>query len=245
MIIRAMSFRRTSVDALVDLTGASPITIRRDLADLDGHGLIKRVHGGAVAVERRGRRSMPYALRATQDLERKEAIAAVAARLIDEDEAVVLDNGTTNDAVARALTGRSLTVLCMSLHAAVALGAHPATQVIVPGGLITADTLSATSAACIEAARGIRADVAVLRAVAATARHGLTTTTWDDAQIKREITRSATRRILLADHEKLTRTASFRFAGLEDLDDLVTTRQSPAELLEEFRDAGVQVHLAD
>lgn len=245
MIIRAMSSRRTSVDALVDLTGASPITIRRDLADLDGLGLIKRVHGGAVAVERRGRRSMPYALRATQDLERKEAIAAVAARLIDEDEAVVLDNGTTNDAVARALTGRSLTVLCMSLHAAVALGAHPATQVIVPGGLITADTLSATSAACIEAARGIRADVAVLGAVAATARHGLTTTTWDDAQIKREITRSATRRILLADHEKLTRTASFRFAGLEDLDDLVTTRQSPAELLEEFRDAGVQVHLAD
>lgn len=240
-----MGTQRTTVDALVELTGASPITIRRDLADLEGHGLLTRVHGGAVAARRRGMRLMSYGLRASHDVERKEAVAALTAGLIEDYETVVLDNGTTNDAVARALVGRDLTVLSMSLHAAVALGADARARVIVPGGLIAPDTLSAQAAACIDAARGIRADVAVLGAAAASAAHGLTTTTWDDAQIKRAIVASATRRILLADAEKLTRTASFRVAGLEDIDDLVTTADSPPGLLADFRAAGVQVHLAE
>nr|WP_083876037.1 DeoR/GlpR family DNA-binding transcription regulator [Kineosphaera limosa] len=244
MIIRALGGQRTTVDALVALTGASPVTIRRDLADLEGHGLLKRVHGGAVAASRRGMRTQTYAMRANQDVASKESVAALVAGLIEEHETVVLDNGTTNDAVARTLVGRDLTVLCMSLHSAVALGVHPQAQVIVPGGVVVPDTLSATPAACIDAARSIRADVAVLGAAAASASHGLTTTTFDDAQIKGAIVACATHRILLADRAKLTRTASFRFAGLEDIDDLVTTADSPPDLLEEFRAAGVQVHLA-
>lgn len=58
MIIRALGATPVSVDALARLTGASAITIRRDLADLEGHGLLRRVHGGALAVDLRDRKSV-------------------------------------------------------------------------------------------------------------------------------------------------------------------------------------------
>lgn len=231
-----------TVEALADLTGASTVTIRRDLADLEGRGLLKRVHGGAVGVGSRGTR-MPYELRSHEDLEQKLALGALTATLICDQQSIVLDNGTTNDAVARNLAGRRLTVLCMSLRSAVTLGSHPEAQVIVPGGPITPDSLIMSSAASIDAARNMRADVAVLGACAASPAHGLTTTTWDDAQIKRAIMGCATRRILVATGRKLARTSSFRFAGLDDLDDLVTTEDVGAPLLDQFADAGVEIHL--
>ena len=48
MIINSLGASPTSVDALVELTGASPATIRRDLTELEGHGQLRKVHGGAV-----------------------------------------------------------------------------------------------------------------------------------------------------------------------------------------------------
>ncbi|AFV91112.1 DeoR/GlpR transcriptional regulator [Acidipropionibacterium acidipropionici] len=243
-IIRAIGSSRLGVDALADLTGASAVTIRRDLADLEGQGLLKRVHGGAVGVGKRGAR-MPYAIRASEDLEQKEALGELTASLIEDQQSLVLDNGTTNDAVARSLQDRPLTVLCMSLYSAVILGQSPNTQVITPGGLVSPDSLIATGTASVAAARDMRADVAILGACAASPTHGLTTTTWEDGQIKRAIMACAARRILVATARKLTRTSSFRFAGLEDLDDLVTTDDAPQALIDQFTEAGVVVHLAE
>lgn len=230
-----------SVDALVELTGASPITIRRDLADLEGQGVIKRFHGGATSVGQRGTRT-PYALRSLEDSEQKEAFAAVAASLVEDQESVVLDGGTTVDAIARRLRGRPITVLCMALRAAVTLGEHQDTHVIVPGGLVSPDTLVSDCSRSIAALRDMRADVAFLGVAAASSAHGLTTAIWEDAQVKRAIIRSATRRILTATAQKLARTSSFRFADLEDIDDLITTEDIPEPLLDQFREAGVTVH---
>lgn len=132
----------------------------------------------------------------------------------------------------------------MSLHAAAVLGTSPDAQVIVPGGMIIPDSLAASAAASIAAAQGMRADVVVLGACSATPAHGLTTTTWDDAQIKRAIIESAARRVLLATGQKLARTSSFRFAGLEEIHDLVIPEDANPAVIDQFRAAGVEVHLS-
>lgn len=243
MIIRALGGQPISVEALTDLTGASGVTIRRDLADLEGRGLLKRTHGGAVRIHPRGT-PMPHHVRAAEEHDLKAAIARVAAGLVENDQSIILDNGTTTVAVAQQLHGRPLTALCLSLHTAVVLGTDPACQVVVPGGPLLPDTLAAGSAAAIDAIGTIRADVAFIGACAASPAQGLTTTTWDDARIKREMLGASNRVVLLATGSKLTRTSSFRFADLEDIDDLVTTPDAPAPLLDGFRAAGVAVHLA-
>lgn len=243
MIIRALGPTLTTVDALADLTGASPVTIRRDLADLEGHGLVRRIHGGAVQTGKRGE-PMPHALRVTEDREHKQALAAAVSALIEPNQTVVLDNGTTMIEVAHTLAGRPLTALCLSLHAAVALGSSRETQLIVPGGAVACDTLSSATPAAIAALQDLRADIALLGACAASPAHGLTTTTWDDAQIKRAAVVCSARRILVVTGTKLQRTSSFRFADADDLDDLVTTDDVPDALLQAFRDRGVRTHVA-
>jgi len=114
MIIRALSPRPTAVADLARLTGASGVTIRRDLTDLEGHGLLRRVHGGAVAVDLRGT-PMPYAIRAAENADAKAAVAAVVADLVQDEMSLVLDNGSTLVAVAQASPdGRSPRSVCRS-----------------------------------------------------------------------------------------------------------------------------------
>lgn len=241
-IIRALGRTPVSVDALATLTGASPVTIRRDLTDLEGHGLVRRVHGGAVAVDLRGT-PMPYALRAAENASDKAAIADAVAGLISDDAAVVLDNGSTMVAVAEALVARPVTALCLSLRAAAALAASATSTIVTPGGAVGGESLRYGGAACTDALTSFRADVAVIGTCSASVANGLTVTTSEDAAVKRAVIASSARVVLAATGDKLRRTSAFRFASVEDLDDIVTTRDAPADALVEMRAAGVRVHL--
>lgn len=232
-----------SVEALAELTGASAVTIRRDLTDLEGHGLLRRVHGGAVAVDLRGA-PQPYELRAAENAEGKSAIARVVADLVTDRMAVVLDNGSTMVAVAQRLAGRPITAMCMSLRAAVALGDSGDAVIVTPGGPVAPISLRAGDAASLRALDGFRADLAVLGTCAASPSTGLTVTTYEDAQIKRAIIGASARVVLAATGDKLARSSSFRFGALEELDDIVTTPDAPAQPLDEFVAAGVRVHIA-
>ncbi|MEL4357240.1 MULTISPECIES: DeoR/GlpR family DNA-binding transcription regulator [unclassified Luteococcus] len=243
MIIQALGRQPISVEALSELTGASAVTIRRDLTELQGHGLLRRVHGGAVAVGLRGT-PLPYELRAAENADGKRAIAQLLSGLVSDDMSIILDNGSTMDAVARALAGRRVTALCMSLRAAVELSSEPGPVVITPGGPVQQPSLRSGSAASLAALADFRADLAVMGACSVNPAQGLTVTTHEDAQVKRAIIGASSRVVLAATGDKLTRTSTFRFGSIEDLDDLVTTPEAPPELLDEFIAAGVRVHLA-
>ncbi|WP_246955404.1 DeoR/GlpR family DNA-binding transcription regulator [Brachybacterium sp. Marseille-Q7125] len=231
------------VDQLARLIGASPVTIRRDLTDLQGRGLLRRVHGGAVAVDLRGM-PMPYALRAAENAPAKAAIARAVAALVRDDMALVLDNGSTVTAVADALTGRPLTAMCLTLRAAMALGTGGSTDIVTPGGSVRGESLHYGGAACLDALDGFRADLGIMGACSASPSHGLTSISSEDAQIKRAILAASARVMLAVTGDKLSRTSSFRFGALEDMDDLVTTPDAPASMLDEVRAAGTRVHLA-
>lgn len=242
-IIHAVSGRReVSVGDLVELTGASAVTVRRDLADLELRGALSRTHGGARQAFKRGS-PLPFSVRLGSDQEGKAVLAEVAAGLVEDHESVIIDNGTTCYEVARCLAGRPITALALSLHAAAALASRPGAYVTVPGGPVETDSLAMTVAG-VAAVRNVRADVAIVGACSASADHGLTSTTFEDAELKRAVLRAATRVVLVAGADKLSRSSTFRFGGPEDLTHLVTTKDAPEELLEMFRDEGVSVHLS-
>lgn len=239
-IINAVGHGEVRVTDLVVLTGASSVTIRRDLAELEQLGAIERTHGGARRPAKRGA-AMPFGSRWEADRAVKGALARAAAALILDEESVVLDNGTTCYAVARELAGRDLTVLALSLHAAAELGSRPGVRVITPGGPVETDTLALIGSAAVRAARDFRADVAVLGACAADPDEGLTSTSYEDAELKRAMLAGARRRVLVTAASKLTRTASFRFGAPTDLTHLVTTPDAPADVLLAFEEHGVEV----
>ena len=130
--------------------------------------------------------------------------------------------------------------MCLSLHSAVALGAKPGANIFVPGGEVGPDTLALSSVAVASALREFRADVVVLGSCSTSLEHGLATT-YGDAENKRAAMRAATRRILAVAPRKLNHVSTFRFGDIEDLPQLVTTTDAPAEILAQIRDLGVQV----
>src|ERR1700759_73353 len=97
-----------TVPQLAELTGASEMTIRRDLDVLAAQGVLERVRGGARTLLLRGEEP-PFAVRAHEAVEAKRRIAAEVSALIADGETVVLDSGTTCLEVARVLHQRAVT----------------------------------------------------------------------------------------------------------------------------------------
>ena len=234
---------RVGVAELAQQTGSSEMTIRRDLDLLEGQGLLRRVRGGAVGVALRGE-VVPFALRDRQGGEVKRRIAGVVAELIRDGEAVALDNGTTCLAVARELSGRPLTVMPLSVHAAVVLGETAQTKVILPGGEIWPGELAAYGAQAEAGVRAIHFDTAVVSSCAALPAHGLTTNTLSDAAMKIALLQSAARVIVAIESHKLERTAMAAVAGPEAIDVLVTDEAADADALEVYREAGTEIRFA-
>ncbi|WP_232770670.1 DeoR family transcriptional regulator [Corynebacterium sp. HMSC059E07] len=112
-IIWAVDSGSKTVSQLQELTGASAITIRRDLTALEEVGALERFHGGARPAVRRGAR-YPLEVRRKEDPAGKRAIATEAARLVEPGSCVLVDSGTTPTAVARNLAGMDITALAMS-----------------------------------------------------------------------------------------------------------------------------------
>lgn len=239
-IIRAVdSGPRRNVE-LAELTGASMITIRRDLAELAERGALERTRGGARAASARGT-GFPFALRESEEFAGKAALAQVGRTMARAGQSVLIDNGTTTLAVARELAGLGVTALALSLHAAAALASRPGNEVIVPGGTIEHDDLSFTGIGAVETIRAMRFDVAFIGACSADPAHGLTVASWPDAQIKRAALASSARRVLLATAAKFSRTSVHRFGSYQDLDTIITTSDAPAAATYAAREAGVEV----
>ena len=230
-----------SVNALSRLTDVSGVTIRRDLAELAHEGLVTRVHGGALRAPRRGA-SQPISLRRSEDLEAKRVLARATAALVDDGESVIIDNGTTCEMVAENLDIRAL---CLSLSAAATLASTPGSVVTVPGGIVETDTLAMLTTTAVDAVRRFRADVAILGACAVSAQSGLTCTEDHDAVLKAAIIGSSSRCLMPAPPRKLTRSSTYGFGELSNLDTLLTTTDIDPETLTGLQEAGVSVEVHD
>ncbi|MEE4540450.1 DeoR/GlpR family DNA-binding transcription regulator [Streptomyces sp. V4-01] len=232
---------RLSVTELAELTGASEMTIRRDLDVLAEQGILERYRGGARSLLLRGEEP-PFALRAQEGLDGKRRIAAAVAGMLTDGESVVLDSGTTCLEVARALQHRRITVMPLSLHAANALTGAPQIRLLVPGGEPRPGELALTGALTEASLAALRFDTAVVGCCGLTAADGLTAYDLADATVKRAAIRSARRVIAVADAAKFSRTALAFVAPLSALHTVVTDTAAPADETQALAAAGVAVH---
>ncbi|WP_151773000.1 DeoR/GlpR family DNA-binding transcription regulator [Streptomyces abyssomicinicus] len=236
---------------LAALTGASEMTVRRDLEVLAEQGVLERYRGGARSLLLRGDEP-PFALRAQEGLEAKRRIAAEVAGLIADGESVVVDSGTTCLEVARALQGRRVTVMPLSLQAVNALAepsAHAAsgraTTLLVPGGRPRPGEGALTGPLTRASLAALRFDTAVIGCCGLNAAQGLTAYDLDDADVKRTAIASARRVVAAAEGAKLHRTALAFVAPATALHAVVTDASAPAAEREALSAAGVTVRTVE
>ncbi|HEY5496410.1 MAG TPA: DeoR/GlpR family DNA-binding transcription regulator, partial [Candidatus Limnocylindrales bacterium] len=115
------SRRAARLEELSASLGVSQATVRRDLDALAMEGRLRRVHGGAVALDERPS-ELHFDVKAVEAAEEKARIAARAVALLSPDDTVYLDSGSTVLEAARLLRGWDrLTVVTNSLPAAMEL----------------------------------------------------------------------------------------------------------------------------
>lgn len=229
-----------SVAELAELTGASEMTVRRDLEVLSDQGVLERYRGGARSLLLRGEEP-PFALRAQEGTEAKRRIAAAVAELITDGESVVIDSGTTCLEVARVLEDRRLTVMPLSLHAANALTGAPRLKLLLPGGEPRTGELALTGPLTEASLAALRFDTAVIGCCGLTAKDGLTAYDLSDAAVKRAAIASARRVIAVADAAKFSRTALAFVSPVSALHAVVTDEAAPEEETRAMAAAGVTV----
>jgi DeoR family fructose operon transcriptional repressor len=241
LVDRARTAGRLDVAAASDELGVAVETIRRDLNQLEAHGLLRRVHGGAIPVERVGYEG-GLADRAAAMSDEKVRLSKAATDLVDDAESIYLDEGSTVQWIVEWLpVDRPLTVVTNALPTAVALAARPNVTLFVLGGRVRNHTLGAVDHWATGMLGDLAIDLAYLGTNGISLARGLTTPDPAVAAVKGAAVRAARRSILLADHTKFGVESFCRFARVRDLEAIVTDAGlEPAEV-SAYAAAGVQV----
>ena len=239
IIDRLRADGRVLASAVSTELGISDDTVRRDLADLAGTGVLQRVHGGAVPTSPA---VVPFTAREQQAPEAKRAIARAAAGLLRDGQAVILDGGTTARLVAEELApGLRATVITHSPTVAEVLAEHPTVEVILLGGRLQKASRVAVGAATVEALRMVRADVYLLGVGALHPEVGLSTGDLEEAHVKRAMIASAAEVVALTTPEKLGTAARYVFGAVADLTHLVTDGSAEDAQLAPYEQLGVTI----
>lgn len=212
------------VAELVDQLGVSDMTIRRDIAQLAGDGLVARVHGGAVAVSPRRSEEPGFVAKSALMGEDKGAIARAAAALVAPGASIAISAGTTTYELARAIRGiPDLTVVTNSVPVAQLLheARTPGQSVVLTGGTRTpSDALVGPIANA--ALRLLHVDRLFLGIHGMHESAGLTSPNLLEAETDRAMIESAGRVCVLADHTKWGVVALGTIAPLSRADELIT-----------------------
>jgi DeoR family fructose operon transcriptional repressor len=209
------------LDELSSALGVSQATVRRDLNALVAAGRLRRVHGGAVALDQR-LDEPHFDVKAAAAATEKQRIAARAVEMISPDDTVYLDSGSTVQALARLLPGwNRLTVVTNSLPVATELvGRGP--RLIVIGGELRATSRAFVGPLTRLLLEELHLDRAFMGTFALSLDDGLTTTDPSEAYTKQLVLSRAREVILLADSTKMGTRSFVRAGRLEDVDVLVT-----------------------
>ena len=233
------SRRAARLEELSAALGVSQATVRRDLDELSSDGRLRRVHGGAVAVDERAGEPHFEAKAATAAAE-KLRIAQRAIELLAPDT-VYLDSGSTVLAAARLLhCWNRLTVVTNSLPVAMELmGRGP--RLVVIGGEVRATSQAIVGPMTRAILDTIHVDRALMGTYALSLDDGLMTTDPSEAYTKELVMTRAREVIVLADAGKLGTRSLVRAGGLDDVDVLVTDARADERTLRALRRHRVRV----
>ncbi|WP_431919794.1 DeoR/GlpR family DNA-binding transcription regulator [Amycolatopsis tucumanensis] len=244
IVERARSLGRVDVSWLAANFAVTTETVRRDLTVLERQGVLRRVHGGAIPVERLGFEPGLADRDAVLTAE-KERIAKAALAEVPEEGAILLDAGTTTARLAEILpSDRELTVVTNAVSVVPQLALRPQLTVLLLGGRVRGRTLAAVEDWTLRALADTFVDVAFVGTNGISAERGLTTPDIGEAAVKRAMIRAARRTVVLADHTKVGNDCLARFGELSDVDKFVTDTGLDDGLAEELRAAGPEVVLA-
>ncbi|MDA7963476.1 transcriptional regulator [Ruegeria sp.] len=175
----------------------------------------------------------------------KRAVAALAARLIADDQSILLDSGSTVQFMADHLREASPKVLMTTgLNLMLALHECPQHQLMLTGGVLRQNSMSLSGRLVETTLEGMSFDTVLLGADRVDPSLGLSTFSEEEAHLNRAMIRASRRVIVLADAGKFGATKLHRICDLSKVDAIVSDASMPEDMRQELRDKNVELHLA-
>jgi DeoR family transcriptional regulator of aga operon len=229
------------VSELADEFSVSEVTIRQDLTQLAQQGLVARVRGGVRALQR-GQSELAFDSRLRLQEREKRAMARAAESMVVDGEAVALDSSTSAYYLALELRRkRELVVVTNGLLIAAALADSPGVNVLVTGGMLRLAAMSVVGDLASDVLRSTRIDKGFFGARGLSLERGLMDLNPEEVRLKQEMAAACERVIGIFDRTKWNRTALLSFVPADRVDAIVTDDGAPPELVQAWREHGVEV----
>lgn len=203
-----------SVETLVEQLGASEATIRRDLQQMADLRMISRYHGGAkLNNEQTG--EPPMLFKSEKNIGAKNKVARLAASLIQDNQMVFLDAGSSTYEMLDYITAKNITVVTIGIpHIHKLTQSSPHT--IVLGGTIRWSTQAITGYQTLKQLDELFFDVAFIGVNGIHKQLGYTTTNEQEAAVKSKVMEHSSTSYLLADATKFNKLFPVKYASLND-----------------------------
>jgi DeoR family fructose operon transcriptional repressor len=230
-----------SVTELSQVLAVSEMTVRRDLALLESRSVLRRVHGGAIAyLPTEG--DKPFSARSTRAEPQKKIIGWLAAQLVQDDDRIILDAGTTTLQIAFNLTCKNrLTVITNNIPVARELSVCREITIVLLGGIVKHIELCTVGNMVKQALASISADKYFLSATSFSLGMGAMETDMAEMEVKQAMQRSAREVILVADSFKFDVTSLLQVTPIQQIHKIVTDDGLSPGTIQAIEAQGVQV----
>jgi len=221
---------------------ASESTIRRDLAVLETEGILRRVYGGAMAMQTKDH-ALDFAWQSEHLAAEKLRIAAIAASLVQENQTVILDGGSTVAAVARQLAERSLHVITNSLPIAELFGDSRQVEITLTGGYLYPRLRATVGPLCEQVLSSVTADLLIM-GIGGVTDSGFSNSNTLIVGPELKMIQAARKLIIVTDHTKFGRGSVIHLAPLSEADIVISDTGLAQEYQDMLKAHGVEVLLA-
>lgn len=222
-----------SLEQLAKYFHVSVNTVRRDISELSERGRIKKVYGGVASMESDKNAPLSMSVRASKNRPAKQRIGELAASLVHSGDTVFLDSGSTVVCMLPYLAQKEdITIVTHSLSVMYEASKYPSLKMISLGGFYNRMTSSFVGISTLAALSEINTDAIFIAATGVSLEHGLTNTTYLEAEIKREVVQHNDKVILLADHSKFDTAATISFLNFSNLYGIVTDKMPPQKYVD-------------
>ncbi len=229
-----------SVEELSRLFGVSKVTIRSDINELANKGLVIKTYGGAVSASHSFSTEIPYDSKYSINSTQKRRVAKAAAEMIEDNDVVILDAGTTTFEVVSHITCRNVTIVTNDIRIAAEVAHHGGLKLIVAGGELEESVYTLVGMNTERFLSEIRANKAIMGCDAYDLNFGISNRTLLEVYAKQAMMRAADKKIIITDSSKLGKCVFARMCGPFDMDVFITDAMEQS-MRAQMEEAGVEV----
>lgn len=225
-----LKHKQVEVKDLAFKCQVSELTIRRDLEFFEQKSLIERFYGGAKLIEKTDKDQKSHQLTLT-----KEAIAKVAADLVDSGDTIFINTSSTALLVIKYLNKKQVTIITNSVKALL-MNNNPNVTIILSGGEVYQKKDSMVGDFALNNLTKIHVSKSILGCSALSLNEGLTTSIHSEVSLNQTMLNNTKGlRIIVLDSSKINKVASYVTASLTDVDIIITDKKANPEEIEKIQ----------